>query len=156
MTKKKITIEEFRVGNENEIETLIKRVFDEYIGPDYSREGVDTFLEYSSADKIRERYSKDNFKLLVAKDGNTIIGIIEVRDNMHICLLFVDKHYQRQGIATRLFESAFNDLSKDITVNSSPYAASIYERLGFNKIAGEMINNGITYIPMIRQVNNNK
>jgi len=36
----------------------------------------------------------------------------------------------------------------EITVNSSPYAADIYKRLGFSAVGEQTTQDGITYIPM--------
>jgi len=35
-----------------------------------------------------------------------------------------------------------------ITVNSSPYAAKIYRKLGFVDMDAEQMTNGIRYVPM--------
>ena len=40
----------------------------------------------------------------------------------------------------------------EITVNSSPYAVLIYERLGFVVQNEEMVKNGIRFIPMKRVI----
>lgn len=138
------------------VESIIKKVFDLYIGPDYVQEGVETFYDFIKGDHIIERICNQMHQVLIAKinQENKIVGIIETRDDNHICLLFVDPSYHKQGIAKKLFSEAFKGVQLDITVNSSPYAVSIYERLGFTKISGEIIKNGITYIPMIKEQKN--
>jgi len=49
------------------------------------------------------------------------------------------------------------ELKKDkgmtqITVNSSPYAVKVYERLGFVKTEEQQEKDGILYVPMMRIV----
>lgn len=149
----RISIEPMKINEALMVETLIKNVFDIFVGPDYSQEGVDTFYEFVDSMNIVDRLCNQMHKVLVAKDKEQqeIIGIIETRDNSHICLLFVDPKYHKQGIAKQLFAEAFNNLGEELTVNASPYAVPIYERLGFCKVSRELVKNGITYIPMIKE-----
>ena len=85
---------------------------------------------------------------------DTIVGMIAVRDFIHISLLFVDKHYHKQGIAKHLFNDTIdycklhNPSLKNITVNSSPYAVEVYHRLGFVDTSSAQTVDGITYTPM--------
>ncbi|PKM52299.1 MAG: histone acetyltransferase [Firmicutes bacterium HGW-Firmicutes-7] len=133
------------------VQNLIKQVFDCYIGPDYSLEGVKTFYEMIRPENVINRLENQQHKVFIAKERDELVGIIETRDDSHICLLFVKKQHHKKGIAKKLFKEAFDESSPEITVNASPYAVTIYEKLGFTKIAGELIKSGITYIPMIRE-----
>lgn len=135
------------------VEKLTKKVFDLYIGSDYVQEGIEAFYDFIAYKNIIDRLYNQLHTIFVAKDieNQKIVGIIETRDNNHICLLFVDPKYHRMGIAKQLFSEAFKNSEGSLTVNSSPYAVTIYERLGFSKISGELIKNGITYIPMIKE-----
>ena len=86
--------------------------------------------------------------------NNTIIGIIAVRNFVHISLLFVDKHYHKQGIARTLFDDVIKICKEKIsflqivTVNSSPYAVGFYHKLGFVDISSEQTVDGIRFTPM--------
>ena len=76
-----------------------------------------------------------------------------MRPPSHISLMFVDKQYQRRGIARRLFETVLDcrdivDGNACITVNSSPYVVEIYRRLGFQPTGEERTENGIRFTPM--------
>ncbi|MEG0774239.1 GNAT family N-acetyltransferase [Clostridium sp.] len=56
----------------------------------------------------------------------------------HIALSFVDGKHHRQGIGKKLFQIVLeNSTAKEITVNSTPYAVEVYNRLGFVDIASE-------------------
>lgn len=83
-----------------------------------------------------------------------IVGVIAVRGCNHICLFFVDKEFHGQGIARNLFELVKKNLSvgdkveKVITVNASPYAVKIYEKLAFNVVDNEQEKDGIRFTPM--------
>ncbi len=132
---------------------LVARVFNQFEAPEYSAEGVGNFLRYNEMDAFRKRVKTNHF-VLVSRKGETIVGVIEVRNNDHICLLFVDAAHHRQGIGKSLLKAAIEKCLKnapkvnEITVNSSPFAVPIYQRLGFVAIGGEKSQDGIRYIPM--------
>lgn len=144
----------FSQGKENDVFQLIKNVFDEFVAPDYSQDGNEFFYSYIDPACIIERFNNGNL-ILTASFGNEIIGMIEVRDWFHICLLFVSKNHQRKGISRLLFEKALNEILNNkpeirfIEVNASPFSVEIYKRLGFNIISERQERNGIIYIPMI-------
>jgi len=148
------TIRVFQVGDELDLSNLIKCVYDEFVAPDYSKAGNDFFYDFIVADCFVDRINtKDNI-ILVAECDNLKIGMIEVRDNNHISLLFVDKHYHGQGIARELFVQAVKmckmrdkDLDK-FYVHASPYSVPIYQKLGFHKTNEIQEQFGIKYIPM--------
>ncbi len=130
---------------------MIKEIFDIYIGPDYSTEGRETFEEYIRPKNIAKRLSDKTTKLIVAWERNEPVGVIEIRGKSHISLFFVSQKYQKRGLGKLLFKEGFKNYTESISVNSSPYAVTIYEKLGFKKVAGELIKNGITYIPMLKE-----
>jgi GNAT superfamily N-acetyltransferase len=86
--------------------------------------------------------------------GQDLVGILEIRRPDHISMLFVSSQYQQHGIATRLFTKAVEiclqqlPTLKAITVNSSPNAVPIYERLGFRRDAEKQEVQGIRFTPM--------
>lgn len=138
---------------------LVNDVFTEFVAVDYSEQGKNTFVSY--LENKYEEVASDLFsghKKMWAyyKDGK-ILGVISTRDNSHISLMFVDKEYHKKGIARQLFNVVLECLKKDkevtqITVNSSPYAVKVYERLGFVRTGEKQEKDGIIFIPMIRAV----
>jgi ribosomal protein S18 acetylase RimI-like enzyme len=142
-----------RPGEESEVFNLVFRTFTEFIAPHYSRAGVLEFLKYIRPGSLLGRLQKEHFVLLAIAQRK-IIGIIEVRGNSHISLLFVDKQFQKRGIARELLRRTLRicvkekpDLSK-ITVNASPNSVRIYQRLGFRPAGSEQVKRGIRYTPM--------
>lgn len=135
--------------------SLVYRVFDSFLAADFLPEGVSEFKKFASPESIRERISAGSL-ILVAKYDGELAGIIELRSNYHIALLFTAVQFQRRGIAKRLLDTAIK-LSKvrqpdikRITVNSSPYAVEIYKRMGFVPITGEQFRYGLKYTPMVK------
>lgn len=147
-----LTIEKMREGEEQEIANLIKQVFGEFVAPAYGPEGVNHFLDYIEPANISKRRSEGNHLALTAKIDEQVVGIIEIRDWNHICLLFVDKKYHNNGIAQRLFRESVRHCREkgtaELDVNSSLFAVPIYERLGFVQTESEQTKNGIIFVPM--------
>lgn len=121
------------------ITDVVGEVFDEFTAPGYSDKGVEVFKNFIQADEIKKSTDSAGMFAICCWDGKTPVGVIAVRDNNHICFLFVNKDYQQQGIERELLNRAIDKCRKirpdltEITVNSSPYAENIYKRLGFEK-----------------------
>ena len=94
--------------------------------------------------------------LAVARDK--IVGMIDMKENHHICLFFVDSFYQRQGIGKALLDHALayclrsNPDVTTINVHASLFAVPIYKKLGFRQTQPEQIKNGIRFVKMVRQL----
>ena len=146
-------------GEEAEVIELVSMVFNEFVAPLYSNEGVSEFMKYLRVDELTERLKAGNFVLLAKSDAG-IIGVTEIRDNNHIALLFVEGSRQKNGIGTRLLKMAIetckarNPDTRRITLNSSPNAVNIYEKLGFYITESEQVKNGIRFVPMRLEISN--
>ncbi len=142
-----------RPGEETQVCELIARVFDEFIAPDFSPEGVDEFLKYIQPNALQER-SETNHFALVAVLAEKLVGVIEIRNHNHVSLYFVDKAHIGEGIGKALWHQALAICRRDnaglthISVNSSPYAVPIYEKLGFQQTKAEQVVHGIRFVPM--------
>jgi len=140
-------------GVEYAVCRLIVESFNEFVAPEYSDAGVKEFLKYANPESLRDRSHKDHF-VLVASDRDQLVGIIEVRSNNHICLLFVKTGYQNMGVAKKLLSLSLdycrraNPSLDFIDVHSSPYAVEIYAKLGFTRTGIEQEINGIRFTPM--------
>lgn len=149
---------DIKLVSENEIDNaldLILRVFMEFEAPDYSGEGIDSFVnDIIKNDDFRRGCLTGQFKMYGAFDGKKIVAVMTMRKTSHIMLAFVDRDYQRQGIGKRLFEYICNDIRSnnddiyEITVNSSPYGEKFYTSLRFIRISEEQEKHGIKFIPM--------
>lgn len=150
-------IREVKEGEEARVCALVERVFNEFEAPGYSDEGIKEFFDYANPNEMQVRLEAGCI-LLLAEEGQIIIGMIEFRTKDHISLLFVDANHHGCGIGRALFERAVSLARiktpnlQYITVNSSPYAKDIYERLGFIATDSEQVVNGIRFIPMIYEI----
>lgn len=132
----------------DEYESALKlswEVFRVYEAPDYSEEGVRAFYNF-----IHDSTHFNKLKIYGAFDQEQLVGILATRsEGSHIALFFVKGEYQRRGIGKQLFEKGCKDnLSGEMTVNSSPYAVEVYHRLGFVDTDTEQLTDGIRYTPM--------
>jgi len=136
------------------VSTLVVRVFDQFIAPEYSAEGIAEFRRYVHSDELAARLEKNHFTL-VGVAADVLVGMIEVRNYEHISLLFVAREHQGQGVARALWERALAICQQmrpalaEVTVNSSPYAAPVYERFGFQAAGGWQEIHGIRFLPMV-------
>lgn len=144
---------EIRKLYENEIDLALDltwSVFKQFEAPDYSKEGIKEF--YNS---IHNEEWLAMLELFGAFKKNELIGVIATRNGgSHIALFFVRGDYHKQGIGRRLFERVLQENQVDIlTVNSSPFAVLVYQKLGFEDTAPEQVTNGIRYTPMVYKKN---
>lgn len=136
-----------------EIAMLVECVFDQFVAPDYGEEGRDTFLKFIESDAFRQRWENGGVAWVACLNGQ-VVGMLEIRDNSHICLFFTTAEYQRHGIGRRLLAEAVDECQRrqdgleTMTVNSSPYSVEIYKRLGFVETSNEQEKNGIRFTPM--------
>lgn len=151
MIIRKIKKEEF-----NEAMKLVLDVFMEFEAPDYGEEGIETF--------INDVIKNENFKNAVYSGENRIwgafiehklVGVIGMRGDSHISIVFIHKEYHRKGIATKIMDNVISNIKKEnpnikrITVNSSPYGIPFYHKFGFIDTDCEQLKNGIRYTPMM-------
>ena len=139
------------------VSRLIVDVCTEVIEPEHTDEGRSEFLRYVQPDALVERTRSNHF-VLVALARERPAGVIELRDNDHVSLLFVDTRHQCRGIARELLARALAvarpakpGLDR-VTVNTSRFGVPAYERLGFRQTGPERTVNGIVFIPMAHQI----
>ena len=132
---------------------LAGRVFAEFEAPEYSPEGIGTFLRFVAPEALAAQHRNGSMQSWGAFRRGRLVGIIALTRRSHLCLLFVEKACHRQGIARTLF-STLRDHCRTapdtprITVNSSPYAVGAYRRLGFRATGDERTVDGIRFTPM--------
>lgn len=135
---------------------LVKSVFIEFEAPYFSQKGIVEFEKFISYSKILDKFLINELILWGYFIDDKLVGVIALRNKNHISLLFVDKKYHRQKIATKLFfvveQLCKKSNEKYISVNSSPYALYFYKYLGFIPTEEEKEVNGIRFIPMIYEI----
>lgn len=134
---------------------LCREVFLEFEAPDYPPEGTQNFLSFLDPEQINRMLESDYLTFFGAYQEGNLIGTGAVREQNHICLLFVKKGFQRQGVGTALLETMLKFCRKvgteSVTVHASPYGRPFYEANGFQKQGDEQCQDGIRFIPMERK-----
>jgi predicted GNAT family N-acyltransferase len=142
-------------GEEREVLALVMRGFDELVRPDFSDEGAAEFARAAQSFVVERQ---DGHRITVAERGGRIVGMIDVRDSSHVCLFFVESAERGRGTGRALLDSAMQQCLAaqpgpwTITVNSSPWAVPVYERLGFLATSSEIEHNGMRAVPMTKQL----
>ena len=140
-----IEVKQLLNNEKDEALLFVKRVYIESKDESYSEQGIETFCNFVDNKKITK-----SFKVYGAFEDNVLKGIIATdRRKRHICLFFVDKSSQAKGIGKKLMNIVTDDNENSfITVNSSRYAVSIYQNLGFIKTEEEKEQDGLKFTPM--------
>ncbi len=133
---------------------LVWKVFEECDAEDYEQIGIRTFQHFIRWENMEKMLSSGEMVFFGAFEGSRLIGVIAMRSGFHISLLFVERQYQRKGVATRLVRrGAAYCLGQDpelrhVTVNSSPKGRKAYEAMGFYQLAPEQVRDGMRFTPM--------
>ena len=136
---------------------LAWRTFMRYEANDYTAEGIESFQDFITDSVLHKMFVMGAYQLFGAYDNGKMVGMISLRDETHISLLFVDEKYHKLGIGRRLIEylSSYvlgEEGHRHMTVNSAPYAVGFYHRVGFVDTDVEQFNDGIRYTPMRRDL----
>ena len=136
----------------NAISALIQSVAHYFtVNPDGS--GADDFLKTTSPEAIELYINDSDFIYLVGFTDDHMTGVVSIRDKKHLYHLFVSPEFQRLGHARELWEAAKSKAvqlgnSGEFIVNSTPFAAPVYAKLGFEAIGPKVETKGIAFIPM--------
>lgn len=134
---------------------LAWRTFLRYEAGDYTEEGIEHFLDFITDTGLKRMFDYGAYQVMGAFWNGKMAGMIALRNESHISLLFVDQKYHFQGIARNLMNAMCNYVKSElgryrVTVNSSPYAVGFYHKVGFADTGPQTHADGIIYTPMAR------
>lgn len=115
--------------------------------------GAEDFLKTISREAIERCINAPNLKYLAGFIEETLVGVVAIRDNKHLYHLFVSPMFQRRGLSRKLWNTAMEmaiqlENPREFTVNSTPYAESVYTSFGFKVVGEKVETKGISFIPM--------
>ena len=128
---------------------LTRAVFDRFIAPEQSDEGIRMFHRFAQPAALLHRHTT-RYTSWVAIAGPRVIGLLHIHACNHLSLLFVDQEYQGRGCARQLLRTvaAAGGLIVPVTVNASPNAVGFYAKLGFAPVGPVVLRNGVRHQPM--------
>ena len=148
---------EFRAGSPADAEVIAALIasFQSELTDDPSGAGAEQYLASVSVKAEHEYLASERYRYLLAYSDSKLAGFIAIRDGSHLFHLFVERSYQRQGIARCLWERALRELCDpgsdgDFTVNSSLSAIPVYQAFGFVPTGSIQKMHGISFLPMRR------
>ena len=132
---------------------MVWRTFMRFEAPDYTAEGISNFRDFLTDGRIYHMFQEGTYLMMIALDGDRVVGTISVRNRNHISLLFVDETYHRRGIGRSLIKAMGDYLKKErqelyMSVSAAPYALGFYKRVGFHACAPEKEYSGIRVTSM--------
>jgi len=136
---------------------LAWRTFMQFEAQDFTSTGVESFQDFITDTILYRMFILGSYQLFGAYDNSRMIGMISLKGETHISLLFVDEKYHRRGIGRGLIEYVSTYVlteegQNSLTVNAAPYATGFYHRMGFVDTDKEQTCDGIRYTPMERKI----
>lgn len=121
---------------------MIWRTFLRFEAADYSEEGIRNFLDFITDERLFHSFLRGEYQMMVAVDGEQLIGAASVRNRNHLSLLFVDEPYHRQGIGRHLLDRFCAYLKTEMgerymSLKAAPYAVGFYLKIGFQAVSPE-------------------
>jgi GNAT superfamily N-acetyltransferase len=148
---------EFRAGSAADAEAIAGLIasFQSELTDDPSGTGAEEYIASVSVQAEREYLASERYRYFLAYADSQLAGFIAIRDGSHLFHLFVERAYQRQGIARRLWQRALEELcvpgsDSGFTVNSSLSAVPVYQAFGFVPAGSIQSIHGISFLPMCR------
>lgn len=145
-----------RWARENEWAPAMKMIWKTFLkfeGKDYTQEGIKNFFEFITDDDLYVAFLKGTYRMMVALDGERIIGAGSIRNRNHLSLLFVDEDYHHMGVGSALLARLCDYLKHEsgecyMSLKAAPYAVNFYRKQGFQTVKPEEEYSGIRVTAM--------
>lgn len=132
---------------------MIWKTFLKFEGDDYTQEGIRHFFDFITDDDLYVAFLKGTYRMMVAVDGQKVIGAGSIRNRNHLSLLFVDEDYQHMGIGSAILAGLCDYLKREageryMSLKAAPYAVNFYRKQGFEAVKPEEEYSGIRVTAM--------
>ena len=128
------------------------RIFDEFVASSCKPEGRETFAGDSAPDNF-VKHAEENHVIL-AFDEERLIGVVNMKKDGYLKLLFVEGDVQGKGLGKKLLSLAIEGATAEghrpelIEVKSAVNSVPFYEKLGFKPEGEVEEKKGIRYRTM--------
>lgn len=109
------------------------------------------FIESIKPDVLQPLIVSDDYLWLIAVEKGEVTGVLTVFEGNLVKYLFVHPKFQRKGVAKALWQRVTPVLRSEISVRSSLFAVSFYEKLGFKRVGEVKFFNGVSFQTMMAQ-----
>ena len=155
-SRKVLAVELYAGVREDEVINELKSLsptFLKFEAVDYTEEGIRNFYDFITDEHLYKSFQQGRYQMMVALDGERVIGAASVRNYNHLSLLFVDEEYHHRGIGRDLMRRMCEYLKKEegeryMSLKAAPYAVEFYRKLGFHAVHEEEAFSGIRVTPM--------
>jgi len=132
---------------------MVWKTFLKYDGGDCSQEGIQSFRNFITDERLKQAFLEGKYQLLLALYGERVIGAGSLRAINHLSLLFVDGEWHRKGVGRALVETLCDYLKNElgeryVSLQASPFAVGFYKKLGFTQIKTQSDTPGVPVVPM--------
>lgn len=132
---------------------MIWKTFLKFEGRDYTQEGIRNFFDFITDDDLYVAFLKGTYRMMVALDGEKVIGAGSIRNRNHLSLLFVDENYHHMGVGSALLTGLCDYLKREageryMSLKAAPYAVNFYKKQGFQAVKPEEEYSGIRVTAM--------
>jgi len=115
-------------------------------------EGVGRFKDGLIGTQLYIDFLQGKYPLFGAYQGDRMVGMLLLKGDSHISLLFVKREFQGSGVGTELLKVC-KDYCKErgiseLTVNAAPTGLPFYLAQGFLALEGEKFEGGMRFTPM--------
>ena len=86
---------------------LAWRTFQQFEAPEYSKKGIQSFRDFIEDPRLKRMFIDGKYPTYGAFDGSRLVGMLGIRNENHVSLLFVEEEYHKKGIGKLLLAYAF-------------------------------------------------
>ena len=126
------------------------------VAPDYEKQGVTAFREFIKPARLSEAVEREELQFFGCFGAEGMEGMLALKEQMHVSMLFVKGEYQGQGVGSMLLAQA-EQLGRQhgaqrLTVNAAPSAVGFYANRGFVPQGPEQVQEGMRFTPMVKEL----
>ena len=107
------------------------------------------FIESIKPDVLKPLIVADDYLWLIAVERGEVTGVLTLFEGNLVKYFFVHPKFHHKGVARALWQQVVPLLHSEISVRSSLFAVSFYEKLGFKKVGEVKFFNGVSFQTMM-------
>lgn len=127
---------------------MIWRTFLQYEGRKYPQAGIENFFHFIAGEELYGDFLRGEYLLMVALEGERVVGAGSVRDRNYLSLLFVESGCHGKGIGSAILGRLCDYLrleagERRVWLEADAGAVGFYQKQGFRAAGPETEAAGI-------------